>query len=95
MHFLLIFALSLAIADGYRGPFRRLYPSGRPTVLNVTDDPGEPLFLTPYLEQGKLDEARKLRFVFDFLRRGENLHFVSVWSICRHGNNRPIPVISR
>ena len=48
-------------SDAYQGPFRRLYSSGTPTVLNVTDDPGEPLFLTPYLEQGKLDEARKLR----------------------------------
>lgn len=47
--------------NGYRGPFRRLYPTGNETILNVNDDPGEPLFLTPYIEQGKIDEARKLR----------------------------------
>lgn len=28
------------------------------------DDPGEPLFLTPYLNEGKIDEARRLRLVF-------------------------------
>lgn len=64
MHSLLFAFFCLAVfhtSDAYQGPFRRLYPSGTPTVLNVTDDPGEPLFLTPYLEQGKLDEARRLR----------------------------------
>ena len=60
---LLIFALTFVLTHTYQGPFRRLYPSGQPTVLNVTDDPGEPLFLTPYLEQGKLDEAKKLRLI--------------------------------
>ena len=47
--------------DGYRGPFRKMFPTRKPTVLSVDDDPGEPLFLTPYLEQGKVDEARRLR----------------------------------
>lgn len=64
MHSLLLFTLTFVITHSYQGPFRRLYGSGHPTVLNVTDDPGEPLFLTPYLDQGKIDEARKLRFVF-------------------------------
>ena len=35
------------------------FASGEPQ-----DDPGEPLFLTPYLEQGKIDEARRLRLAF-------------------------------
>ena len=48
----------------YRGPFRRLYPTGKETLLQPNDDPGEPLFLTPYLEQGKIEEARNLRFIF-------------------------------
>jgi len=49
--------------NGYRGPFRRLYPTGNQTILEVNDDPGEPLFLTPYIEQGKIDEARNLRLI--------------------------------
>jgi hypothetical protein len=53
--------LVLACTDAYRGPFRRLYPKTKPSVVRIDDDPGEPLFLTPYLEQGKVDEARRLR----------------------------------
>ena len=40
-----------------------LYPKGQQTRLGPNDDPGEPLFLTPYLEQGKIDEARRLSAV--------------------------------
>jgi hypothetical protein len=47
--------------NGYRGPFRKFLPTRESTILTVEDDPGEPLFLTPYLEQGKVDEARRLR----------------------------------
>jgi hypothetical protein len=47
--------------NGYRGPFRKMFPTRKPTLLTVDDDPGEPLFLTPYLEQGKIQEARQLR----------------------------------
>jgi hypothetical protein len=48
--------------NAYRGPFRRMFPTREPSVLDVNDDPGEPLFLTPYLEQGKVEEARRLRY---------------------------------
>ena len=45
-----------------QGQFHRLlYPSGKQSHVGLNDDPGEPLFLTPYLEQGKIEEARKLR----------------------------------
>ena len=55
----LIVILCIGLSQGY---FRRLiYPSGEVTVLGVNDDPGQPLFLTPYLEQGKIEEARRLR----------------------------------
>ena len=55
---LLIFLLT-GLAQGY---FRRLvYPTGEQSVLGANDDPGEPLLLTPYLEQGKIEEARRLR----------------------------------
>ena len=33
-------------------------------AAKLQDDPGEPLFLTPYLDAGKIDEARRLRLVF-------------------------------
>jgi vitellogenic carboxypeptidase-like protein len=66
MHILLITLVCLTTfgrTNGYRGPFRRMYSAGQPTVLEINEDPGEPLFLTPYLEQGKL-EARQLRYYF-------------------------------
>lgn len=50
-----------AWSDGLRGPFSRFFPKRRPAEVKVDDDPGEPLFLTPYLEQGKVEEARRLR----------------------------------
>ena len=53
--------LAIECIHGYRGPFRKLLPNPKPTVVTVEDDPGEPLFLTPYLEQGKIEEARRLR----------------------------------
>jgi len=53
----------LSSINGYRGPFRRLYPTENQTILEVNDDPGEPLFLTPYIEQGKIDEAKNLRLI--------------------------------
>jgi hypothetical protein len=49
--------------NGYRGPFRRFYSTGKETPLEVNDDPGEALFLTPYIEQGKIEEARNLRLI--------------------------------
>jgi hypothetical protein len=47
--------------NAYRGPFRKMFPTRKPAVVTVDDDPGVPLLLTPYLEQGKVDEARRLR----------------------------------
>lgn len=52
----------LLLNDHVQGQFRRLiYPHGPQSKLGLNDDPGLPLFLTPYLEQGNIDEARKLR----------------------------------
>jgi hypothetical protein len=51
----------LATANGYVGPYNRFYKPRPPAPDPVEDDPGEPLFLTPYLEQGKIDDARRLR----------------------------------
>lgn len=64
MSCLLISILSLmafACTDSYRGPFRRLYPTGQVTPLQPDDDPGEALFLTPLIEQGKMEEAKTAR----------------------------------
>jgi hypothetical protein len=47
--------------NGYRGPFRKMFPTREPSILTADADPGDPLFLTPYLEQGKIEEARRLR----------------------------------
>lgn len=63
---LLIVILSLIAVSGihgYRGPFRRLYPTGDVTPLQPEDDPGEALFLTPLIEQGKFEEAKTLRYI--------------------------------
>ncbi|CAF0954236.1 unnamed protein product [Didymodactylos carnosus] len=37
-----------------------MLPKTKPAVLDQFADPGEPLFLTPYLEAGNIDQARKL-----------------------------------
>lgn len=66
MRLLVVLFVTLTIfawTNGYRGPFRRAYPTRKPAEVSVEDDPGEPLFLTPYLEQGKVDEARRLSSV--------------------------------
>jgi hypothetical protein len=57
----LVCLVAFECINGYRGPFRKMFPIEKPTYLTVDDDPGEPLFLTPYLEQGKIEEARRLR----------------------------------
>lgn len=58
---LLVALVGLSSINSYRGPFRKLLRDQHVTPLRPGDDPGEPLFLTPYLEQGKVDEARRLR----------------------------------
>jgi hypothetical protein len=58
----IILLLIILFTGDIQGQFRRLlYPNGKQSNLRSNDDPGEPLFLTPYLEQGKIDEARRLR----------------------------------
>ncbi len=45
-----------------QGHSRRLiYPRGEQSTIGPNDDPGLPLFLTPYLEKGQIEEARRLR----------------------------------
>ena len=62
--FIIILSLmAVSCTDSYRGPFRRLYPAGQVTPLQPDDDPGEALFLTPLIEQGKIEEAKTLRYI--------------------------------
>ncbi|CAF5036120.1 unnamed protein product, partial [Rotaria sp. Silwood1] len=50
-----IFAILLLIVvfnGNVQGQFRRLlYPNGKHSIVKSNDDPGEPLFLTLYIEQ--------------------------------------------
>ncbi|CAF1644631.1 unnamed protein product, partial [Adineta ricciae] len=41
-------------------PLRRQLASVPHTPLQPSDDPGQPLFLTPYIESGHIDQARNL-----------------------------------
>ncbi|CAF4025957.1 unnamed protein product [Adineta steineri] len=60
----LILLLIVFFTGHIQGQFHRFsYPHGKQSHLKTNDDPGEPLFLTPYLEQGKIEEARKLSSV--------------------------------
>ncbi|KAM4689636.1 putative serine carboxypeptidase CPVL [Discoglossus pictus] len=56
--------LSLELAYGNRpmNPFRQMF-KGLKVTGAINGDPGTPLFLTPYLESGKTDEARELSLV--------------------------------
>jgi hypothetical protein len=61
-NFIILLLIILSIGN-IQGQFRRLlYPKGEQSRLGLNDDPGEPLFLTPYIEQGKIEEARQLRY---------------------------------
>ncbi|CAF1384256.1 unnamed protein product [Adineta ricciae] len=59
-----VLLLIILLTGTSQGHFRRLlYPNGEQSIVRTDDDPGEPLFLTPYLEQGKIEEARRLSTV--------------------------------
>ncbi|XP_053570165.1 probable serine carboxypeptidase CPVL [Bombina bombina] len=55
---------NLQLGCGFRplNPFRRMF-TGVKVSTTTGGDPGNPLFLTPYLESGKVDEARELSLV--------------------------------
>ncbi|CAF2124066.1 unnamed protein product [Rotaria magnacalcarata] len=56
--------VTIFLTGNVQGQFRRLvYPDGETTILRSNDDPGQPLFLTPYLEQGQIEKARQLSSV--------------------------------
>ncbi|XP_046585302.1 probable serine carboxypeptidase CPVL isoform X4 [Haliotis rubra] len=42
------------------GAFRKMFPEKYPEMLRNGVDPGEPLFLTPYLERGDIQKAKEM-----------------------------------
>ncbi|XP_038044986.1 probable serine carboxypeptidase CPVL [Patiria miniata] len=65
---ILFIALVLATMPGtllaVRGPFRAMFPANPPAYARRTGvDPGQPLFLTPYIEKGQIKEGQALSLV--------------------------------
>ena len=58
-YLLFIVTYLLNIAQGF-DPLQRKLASIPPTPIESNDDPGEPLFLTPYIESGEIGRARNL-----------------------------------
>ena len=45
-------------AQAYRGPFQKMFAANPPKYAKKTGaDPGQPLFLTPYIEAGKIKQG--------------------------------------
>ncbi|CAM4835959.1 unnamed protein product [Rotaria magnacalcarata] len=57
----LIFTIAYAFnyVHGY-DPLRRFLANVPQTPIQTNDDPGQPLFLSPYIESGQIDQARNL-----------------------------------
>ncbi|XP_078519630.1 putative serine carboxypeptidase CPVL isoform X3 [Lissotriton helveticus] len=55
-------ALNLCSAEKWMNPFRKMF-KGIKVSTPTRGDPGKPLFLTPYLESGRIQEARELSLV--------------------------------
>lgn len=63
LQWLVLIVLVLSPQSDAGGPFRSIFPKVNRHVLNNGDDPGSPLFLTPYIESGDIKTARKLATV--------------------------------
>lgn len=65
MNFLVLSVLLASLASstlGHIGLFHRRHAHRMNSAVDDDDDdPGEPLFLTPYLNEGRIDEARRMR----------------------------------
>jgi vitellogenic carboxypeptidase-like protein len=57
--FILIVAYLLYTAQGF-DPLRRRLAKVPRTPIQPNDDPGQPLFLTPYIESGQIEQAKNL-----------------------------------
>ncbi|XP_022090737.1 probable serine carboxypeptidase CPVL isoform X2 [Acanthaster planci] len=66
----IVVALMLAVMPGalhaVRGPFQAMFAANPPAHADMTGvDPGQPLFLTPYIERGQIQEGQRLSLVGD------------------------------
>ncbi|XP_071108886.1 probable serine carboxypeptidase CPVL isoform X2 [Haliotis cracherodii] len=57
---LFVLAVCLIQATDGRGAFRKMFPEKYPEMLQNGVDPGQPLFLTPYLESGDIQKAKEM-----------------------------------
>ncbi len=62
---MMIYASVFSSTNGYFGLLSRRSEHRLSMSNDVQDDPGLPLFLTSSLDKEKIDEARRLRLVFD------------------------------
>lgn len=59
---ILLLLISVSYVSG-RGFLRTMFPQDYPAMLKNGQDPGQPVFLSPLIEQGKFDEAQKASLV--------------------------------
>lgn len=60
---LVLSAVFLLLPHESSSGFSNVYPPLKLFSLNVGDDPGVPLFLTPLIENGKIEDAREKALV--------------------------------
>lgn len=48
---------SAVMGNEYRGPLRQMFPKNMPKYVKAGEDPGKPLFLTPYINEGRTQEG--------------------------------------
>ncbi|XP_071811456.1 probable serine carboxypeptidase CPVL isoform X1 [Apostichopus japonicus] len=57
---LLVLLFACVTVSARRGPLRHMFPKNMPKYVKEGEDPGKPLFLTPYIKEGKTQEAQNL-----------------------------------
>lgn len=55
--------LSLLHVTESRNAFRAMFPESYPPMIKNGVDPGEPVYLTPYIEKGQFDTAQRMSLV--------------------------------
>lgn len=57
---LLVLLFACVTVSARRGPLRQMFPKNMPKYVKEGEDPGKPLFLTPYIKEGKTQEGKQL-----------------------------------
>ena len=60
MNLFMTFCALLAASATAVNPFRAAYPVHYPAMVQNGVDPGQPLFLTPYLDKGEIQKGQLL-----------------------------------